>query len=567
MLGLCGEVCFKDNRPSLSGMDVMLQSLPQLRQGFRNVHLSGAICFGAVTRDQKDGPKSFSELGLSIVLQGFISNKSSLLEELSSEGVSLASDDVRNIIAGAFTLWGLDCFKRFEGRFAIGIYEHLRGRLCLARDAAGQEPLYIAHDEAEGRLFFATSLPMIAKRDEISSDIDPVSLNLYCSYQSAVPAPFTLLKAVKKLPAGCVAVFEGQGERTNHIFRKISFASDADFEGFETAEWTALIHRQLERSLQHLDSMGRPLLVEVGEIGQLLQKHINRPTSAYAIHLEGYGDPRLDQLMEHWDGSAQQVTLGRRDVFESLPDALRAMSEPAPYSNGIYRFAALQQLGVEGQLAIDGHGLVEALGARSWYQHLASSNDLSRDYARHVFCLEPGDYKRQVSEHYLDEDFALSFLTGQFEMDHGAHPLDKVLRFDIMNKVIEGPAHWETHYHRALGVDNFRPFLSPDMVRLMGSIPSDLKTGERVLAKSLFPEKPAAITAQRLPSLVQFLNGSIRDFFQDVFHSQAARDRQIFKAGHLAQLLESREIIQTPTGGSKLMQAAMIELWFQAHGL
>lgn len=567
MLGLGGEVCFKNDRPSLNGMDVMLQSLPQSAQGHRHVHLSGAICFGAVTLGQKQGPKSYSELGLSLCFQGSICNTPELLEELASQGVTLASDDIRNIIAGAFTLWGLDCFERLEGRFVIAIYEHLRGRFILARDVMGQEPVYITHDEAAGRVIFGTTLPMIARRDDVSGEIDPLSLNMYCSYQSAVPAPFTLLRAVKKLPAGCVATFDSDGTRSNHIFRSIPFDLHTEHESFEAEDWAAVVKDQLKLGFQKLATDDRPILLEIGEVGKLLQEHIGRPTSAYALSLEGYRDPHLAQLTENWDGDVQPIMLTRREVFEALPDALRAMSEPAPYSNGIYRFAAHQKLGVDGFLCVESHGLVEALGAHSWYQNLSGSNDLSRDYAKYVFDRDYGEFKRQISAPYLDEDFAQSFLTGYFDGDDAAQPLEKVLRFDLLNKVVEGPANWNTHYQHALGAESLRPFLSPAMVALLAAVPVDLKIGDKKLAKALIPDRPAAITAQRLPSLVQFLNGSICDFFYDVFHSQQARERQIFNTAYIDHLLDQPERHLTPTGGSKLLQAAVIELWFQTHGL
>ncbi|MGD0388264.1 MAG: asparagine synthetase B, partial [Tepidisphaeraceae bacterium] len=48
------------------------------------------------------------------------------------------------VILRAFDAWGEKCVEKFNGMFALAIWEPLNGEIFLARDRMGQKPLYVA---------------------------------------------------------------------------------------------------------------------------------------------------------------------------------------------------------------------------------------------------------------------------------------------------------------------------------------------------------------------------------------------------------------------------------------
>ena len=49
---------------------------------------------------------------------------------------------------------------------------------------------------------FASSLPALLAGGDVDTRIDPVALHHYMTFHAVVPAPLTILRGVRKLPAG-----------------------------------------------------------------------------------------------------------------------------------------------------------------------------------------------------------------------------------------------------------------------------------------------------------------------------------------------------------------------------
>jgi asparagine synthase (glutamine-hydrolysing) len=94
-----------------------------------------------------------------IVFNGEIDNFRELRRELEAGGRRFRSTGDTEVALAAFEAWGDDCFRRFEGMWAIAVAD-LRGRrLVCSRDRFGIKPLYWALDE--GRLLLASEAKQI----------------------------------------------------------------------------------------------------------------------------------------------------------------------------------------------------------------------------------------------------------------------------------------------------------------------------------------------------------------------------------------------------------------------
>ncbi|MDE7241143.1 asparagine synthase (glutamine-hydrolyzing) [Desulfovibrio sp.] len=82
---------------------------------------------------------------LTLVYNGEIYNHAELRRELEKEGHTFTSghSDTETVLR-AFAAWGPDCFRRFNGMFALALYDARARRLWLARDRFGEKPLFYA---------------------------------------------------------------------------------------------------------------------------------------------------------------------------------------------------------------------------------------------------------------------------------------------------------------------------------------------------------------------------------------------------------------------------------------
>jgi asparagine synthase (glutamine-hydrolysing) len=69
-----------------------------------------------------------------------------------------------------------------------------------------------------------------------------------------------------------------------------------------------------------------------------------------------------------------------------------------------------------------------------------------------------------------------------------------------------------------------------------------------------------------MPAL-KYLRGDFLNFVRDILDSRIARERGLYHRSHVDGLLRDPEKHITPLRGSKLWQAALLEMWLQCHNL
>jgi asparagine synthase (glutamine-hydrolysing) len=105
-----------------------------------------------------DGHQPFwSEDGaLCAAFNGEIYNYVELRRELEQLGRRFRTASDAEVLVAAFQEWGTGCFARFDGFFALSLWDARSRRVLLARDRIGKAPLYLWQD-GEG-LFWASEL-------------------------------------------------------------------------------------------------------------------------------------------------------------------------------------------------------------------------------------------------------------------------------------------------------------------------------------------------------------------------------------------------------------------------
>jgi asparagine synthase (glutamine-hydrolysing) len=97
----------------------------------------------------------FNEDGtIGVVLNGEIYNFQELQEQLKDRGHTFRTRSDSEVIAHAYEEWGAECVERFQGMFALAVWDGRKkgeevtaGRLFLARDRLGIKPLYYYADK------------------------------------------------------------------------------------------------------------------------------------------------------------------------------------------------------------------------------------------------------------------------------------------------------------------------------------------------------------------------------------------------------------------------------------
>lgn len=141
---------------------------------------------------------------LSIVFNGEIYNYLDLRDLLKAKGHKFVTQSDTEVVLAAYSEWGTDCLSHLNGMFAIALYDDSKKLLFLARDRAGEKPLFYAPTGNEIR--FASELKGLMADPGFARMIDPTALDCYL-LMGYVPGETCILQGVRKLPPAHALTF------------------------------------------------------------------------------------------------------------------------------------------------------------------------------------------------------------------------------------------------------------------------------------------------------------------------------------------------------------------------
>src|SRR5882672_5876542 len=142
---------------------------------------------------------------LQITFNGEIYNYQDVRRDLEARGHTFRTATDTEVILEAYREWDLACLTRLNGMFGLALFDEPRKRLLLARDRAGEKPLFYRTD---GRsLAFASELKALFVDPACPRALDPEALDFYLTY-GYVPGDRCLVRGIHKLPQGHALTFD-----------------------------------------------------------------------------------------------------------------------------------------------------------------------------------------------------------------------------------------------------------------------------------------------------------------------------------------------------------------------
>lgn len=151
-------------------------------------------------------PMQLCEQGLTIAFNGEIYNFTELRTELEALGYGFRSQSDTEVLLNAYAAWGTECVSRLNGMFAFAIFDEAEQRVFLARDRAGEKPLFLFVQEGR-KLFFASELKALLSNPELPRKINNDALACYLA-TGYVPGSLCILDGYSKLPPAHAMTFQ-----------------------------------------------------------------------------------------------------------------------------------------------------------------------------------------------------------------------------------------------------------------------------------------------------------------------------------------------------------------------
>jgi asparagine synthase (glutamine-hydrolysing) len=142
---------------------------------------SDGFCFLGHTRLSIIGLESQSNQpfvyeNLVLVYNGEIFNYLEIAEELVNNGYRLDTHSDTEVVIKAFHKWGPDCFQKFNGMWALAIYDKISRKLIVSRDRFGQKPLFVMR--RGDTTFFSSEFQQLAPLSDRKIDFELIQMFL-----------------------------------------------------------------------------------------------------------------------------------------------------------------------------------------------------------------------------------------------------------------------------------------------------------------------------------------------------------------------------------------------------
>jgi asparagine synthase (glutamine-hydrolysing) len=313
---------------------------------------------------------------LSIVFNGEIYNFADLRDDLIARGHVFQSHSDTEVILESYREWGTQCLVRLSGMFAFALYDAKQQKVFIARDRAGEKPLF--YHQAGGVLRFASELKALLADHALPRRIAPEALDCYLS-MGYVPGDRCMLQGFNKLPPAHALLFDLQTGQSK-LWRYWQLP-ELDSAPHGLVDEVALLD-EVEALLE--DAVRRQMVADV-PVGVLLSGgvdsslitamavRVSSQVQTFTIGFPGYG--KLDEteharLIARHFGTRHTELMAENASVSLLPSLAHQFDEPMMDSSMIPTFLVSQLVRQHCKVALGGDGGDELFGGYGHYSRL-----------------------------------------------------------------------------------------------------------------------------------------------------------------------------------------------------
>lgn len=172
--------------------------------------------------DISDGNQPMTTDRYAIGFNGEIYNYIELREELIRKGIHFRTKSDTEVVLKAVEYFGTNAFSKFNGEFALIIWDRLKKRIIAARDRFGIRPLYILNFDE--RLYFSSELKAFDSINNFNRNFDLQKLLEHALFWNTI-GDETIFKHIKSVQAGTFRIYRSPWDLTEKRYYEIGEAA------------------------------------------------------------------------------------------------------------------------------------------------------------------------------------------------------------------------------------------------------------------------------------------------------------------------------------------------------
>ncbi len=371
MCGICG-IASRDGAPDAERLAAMSAALVHRGPDSGGEHFDGPVALGArrlsiIDLAGGDQPIENEDGSCVVVQNGEIYNYPELRRELEREGHRFRTNCDTEVHLHLYEEHGPEYARRLRGMFAVALWDSQRRRLVLARDRYGIKPLY--YRDSGGRLEFASELRALPR-----GEIDLDALEAFLAFNS-IPAPYSIFRDTRKLPAGHVLVWEERGGLSVERYARPGPVAAEEMRDGDEAELVEELRARLRDSVRaHLLSDVPVGVLLSGGVDSAVLAALAAQETSEAVHTFTIGfeeksfDERADarRVAERY-GTNHHELLVHPDPLVLVQALADVFDEPFADSSALPTYLVSQLAAEHVKVALSGEGGDELFGGYYTY--------------------------------------------------------------------------------------------------------------------------------------------------------------------------------------------------------
>lgn len=395
-----------------------------------------------------------------IAFNGEIYDHGAIRAELAALGHRFRGRSDTEVLLAAISQWGVEAaLARGNGMLAFAAWDRKERVLWLARDRLGKKPLY--YGLSDGRFVFGSELAALRALPGFRAEVDPDALALLLRFDY-IPAPHSILRAVRKLPAGHLLRLDAAALTAHTLPEPRSWWSALDAQraaikrGFAGDETEAL--DQLDVLLRDATALRMEADVPLGSflsggtdsslVTALMQAQSSRPVRTYSIGFDNAVHDESEQaaaVAAHLGTAHTPLHVDGRAALDLVPELPRLFDEPFADSSQIPTTLLCRLTRRHVTVALSGDGGDELFFGYRRYARTLKNDALLRRLPRGMLAKlagQPGERARLGGLAALRAELATGDVQGQarLRVSQWRQPEAVVLGARRLNTAYDDPA-------------------------------------------------------------------------------------------------------------------------------
>lgn len=488
---------------------------------------------------------------------------------------------------------GPSAVAELDGMFGLAIWDNRTRTLLLARDRAGEKPLFYAR--VGGEVVFASELQCLLRHPDVSRELDPAAMRDYLAL-GYISEPRTPFLAIRRVPAGTHMLFTARGEETVRYWDPVAFTEEKISPADAVAETQRLIEQAIAKQVMSDVPVG--VFISGGLDSSILATLASRVIGVDKVHTfsaqfaEASYDESRDAAVLARQMRTRHVPVRTDDetLLDALQNVTKRVAEPIADAAILPTFLLARAAREHVKVILSGEGADELFGGYPTYvgHKLAPKYDALPSFVRAAvrklaFAL-PSSGKKVTLEFLLkrfvsDAErpwverhlrwFGVGLGTTQVDTPP-MHPLEGAMLLDYRSYLRDNLLVKVDRATMLSSVEARAPYLDRDVTRFALSLPADLRvrglTTKWVLKKAAEKWVPRDVIYRRkrglsVPTAI-WINRGLRPEVDRLLEPSRLRKHAIVNEAQVSALLAEHRAGRANHAKS-LWAVVMLEYWLE----